>query len=100
MKVYGRWKDGQEVKFKLDNSNPNYPFAMDALNNMEPHGMDTLLHMEGDGPSGPAQDLFQYYAQYTKSYMNAFVQECLETVPPTAVKIGPGTVDQHEIECL
>ena len=40
--------------------------------------------------------------QYTKSYMNAFVQECLWTAPPTAAKIGPGSkpVDQHGIECL
>ena len=31
--------------------------------------------------------------------MDAFVQECLGTVLPTAPKIGPGPVDQHRIEC-
>ena len=101
MKVYGRRTDGQDVKFKRDD--PDYPllsFATDALNHMEAHGMDTLFYMEGVGPSGVARDLFRYHARYTKSHVDAFVQECLGMAASTAIKIGPGPVDQHGIECL
>ena len=75
-------------------------FATDTLNHMEVHGMDTYFYMEGVSLSGTAQDLFRYHALYTKSHMDAFVQECLGTGSPTAAKIGSGPVDQHRIECL
>ena len=101
MKVYGKRTDRQNIKFKHDD--PNYSllsFATDALNHKEAHGMDTLFYMEEVWLSGVAQDLFQYHARYTKSHVDAFVQECLGTVPPTASKIGPSPVDQHRNECL